>query len=57
MAKQAFDHYVTIHPYDDFVIDRSLDSSRFREATGYQPPSWGEMVEVLARSNELYENL
>lgn len=29
---------------DHFIIDRSLDSSRFREATGYQPQPWPELV-------------
>jgi dTDP-4-dehydrorhamnose reductase len=29
---------------DNFIIDRSLDSTRFREATGYQPPPWPELV-------------
>lgn len=33
---------------DDAVkIDRSLDSSRFREATGYIPPSWNELVQLM----------
>jgi dTDP-4-dehydrorhamnose reductase len=32
---------------DDLVIDRSLDSSRFRAATGYQPPSWSELVQRM----------
>ena len=26
------------------VIDRSLDSTRFRQATGYAPPDWPELV-------------
>jgi dTDP-4-dehydrorhamnose reductase len=29
---------------DNFIIDRSLDSTRFREATGYQPQPWPELV-------------
>ena len=29
---------------DNFIIDRSLDSTRFREATGYQPQPWSELV-------------
>ena len=29
---------------DIFMIDRSLDSTRFREATGYQPQPWPELV-------------
>lgn len=33
-----------IVPDDQVVIDRSLDSTRFREATGYAPPEWPELV-------------
>lgn len=40
---------VEITPVDQPVIDRSLDSTRFRERTGWTPPSWDEMLEELAR--------
>jgi dTDP-4-dehydrorhamnose reductase len=33
-----------ITPSDEYVIDRSLNSERFRDATGYQPESWPELV-------------
>ena len=33
-----------ITPDDRVVIDRSLDSTRFRNATGYAPPAWPELV-------------
>jgi len=36
-----------ITPDDKLVIDRSLDSSRFRAATGYAPPSWPELVREM----------
>ena len=39
---------VEITPVDEPVIDRSLDSTRFRERTGWTPPSWDEMLERLA---------
>lgn len=39
---------VDITPADDFVIDRSLDSTGFRERTGWTPPSWDEMLAELA---------
>jgi len=29
------------------VIDRSLDASRFREATGYQAPQWEDMIQSM----------
>ena len=38
---------VEIDPYDDFYLDRSLDSTRFRKATGYQPPAWPELVKRM----------
>jgi dTDP-4-dehydrorhamnose reductase len=40
---------VALNPVDQPAIDRSLDSSRFRERTGWTPSSWDEMLERLAR--------
>lgn len=40
---------ITLEPFDDLVCDRSLDSSRFRQATGYTPPSWDAMIDEIAR--------
>lgn len=31
----------------DTIIDRSLDSSSFRKATGYNPPGWQELLEKM----------
>ncbi|MEH2561410.1 dTDP-4-dehydrorhamnose reductase family protein [Bradyrhizobium sp. AZCC 2289] len=33
-----------ITPDDKLVIDRSLDSTRFKSATGYKPPAWPELI-------------
>ena len=38
-----------IVPADEPRIDRSLDSTRFRRVFGYEPPSWGEMLDELAK--------
>ena len=35
---------IQITPDDQLVIDRSLDSSRFREATGWTPPCWPDLI-------------
>ena len=35
---------IRIERDEAFVCDRSLDSSRFRKATGYHPDPWPEMV-------------
>ena len=39
---------VTVEKFDDLEIDRSLDSSKFRRATGFQPLSWDEMIDAMA---------
>lgn len=44
LVSEIYGKDIEIEPYDDFVCDRSLDSSRFRAATGYVPPSWPELV-------------
>jgi len=36
-----------ITPDDKLVIDRSLDSTRFRQLTGYAPPPWPELVRAM----------
>jgi dTDP-4-dehydrorhamnose reductase len=44
LVGQNYGKSIAITPDDRLVIDRSLDSSRFREITGYQPPEWPELV-------------
>jgi dTDP-4-dehydrorhamnose reductase len=44
---------VDLTPVDEPLIDRSLDSTRFRERTGWRPPSWAEMLKELAAEYEL----
>ena len=38
---------IVIIPDEELIIDRSLDSSRFRAATGYQPESWKILVRKM----------
>lgn len=47
MVAERYDKRITIEPYDDFVLDRSIDSSRFRSLTGYVPPTWAELVDAM----------
>ena len=44
LVAKAYGKHIDIEADEDFVIDRSLDSSRFRKATGYKPPTWVELV-------------
>ncbi|HEY5997361.1 MAG TPA: hypothetical protein VIU29_10090, partial [Candidatus Deferrimicrobiaceae bacterium] len=32
---------------ESFACDRSLDSGRFRSATGYRPPPWPDLVRAM----------
>jgi dTDP-4-dehydrorhamnose reductase len=47
LVSQEYGKQIEIVPDDRLVIDRSLDSSRFRETTGYAPPSWPELVRSM----------
>lgn len=38
---------ISIVPDEQLQIDRSLDSSRFRTATGYAPPQWPDLIEAM----------
>ncbi len=40
---------IKIKPFEDFFCDRSLNSSRFIEKTGYNPPSWERMLIELSK--------
>lgn len=44
LIKVQYDNNLEIEPEDNFRIDRSLDSSRFRSLTGYNPPAWPDLV-------------
>lgn len=46
----AYGHDIAVAPDASLVIDRSLNSDRFRAATGYTPPSWPELVKTMKSS-------
>jgi dTDP-4-dehydrorhamnose reductase len=48
---------VEIEPDEDFACDRSLDGSRFRQATGFSAPPWAEMLRELAEEWPTYAAL
>jgi dTDP-4-dehydrorhamnose reductase len=48
LLKKYYKANIKIEPSDDFRIDRSLDSTRFRSATGFKPTAWPEMIEQMA---------
>lgn len=48
IAKSAFGWAGELVPDDMFVCERGLDSTKFRNKTGYQPPSWQAMLKEVA---------
>ena len=55
LIKSAYGVEVAVEPSNAVKIDRSLDSSRFREATGIFPSSLAEMIERMANDPTPYE--
>lgn len=47
LVRDAYDKAVDITPDDRLVIDRSLDSTRFRQATGFTPKPWPALVQAM----------
>jgi len=47
LVAHAYGRANEISPDDALVIDRSLDSTRFRQLTGYVPPAWPELVRTM----------
>ena len=47
LVAKIYDKRIKIEAYDQFYVDRSLDSSLFRKITRYSPPSWPELVDTM----------
>jgi len=47
LVAERYGKEIEIEPYDNFVQDRSMDSTIFREKTGYRPPAWDTLVEMM----------
>lgn len=47
LVAQAYRKSTAITADDKLVIDRSLDSTRFRSATGYSPPDWPTLIRAM----------
>jgi dTDP-4-dehydrorhamnose reductase len=44
LIAQTYDKKIAIEPDDQIRVDRSLNSTHFRKATGYSPPTWQELI-------------
>ena len=47
LVAQTYGKAIDISADDQLVIDRSLDSTRFRQATGFKPKPWPELVRSM----------
>jgi len=54
LIKKAYQVPIEIEPSDEVKIDRSLDSARFRNATGFEPKSWEDMIDIMANDPTPY---
>ncbi len=55
LINEAYQAEIEIEPFEDFIIDRSLNSQKFKEATGFEPTNWIEMVKKMASDNAIYQ--
>ena len=50
LVSKEYGKNIEIIPDVKVSIDRSLDSSRFRKITGYTPPSWPDLINMMHKS-------
>jgi dTDP-4-dehydrorhamnose reductase len=55
LLAQAFGREVRIERVELPVLNRSLDSARFRTVTGFEPSSWPDLVRAMADDAEPYD--
>ena len=57
LVKKLYGLRIEIERDETVVYDRSLNASRFREATGFIPPTWTDMIEQMYRDPTPYSEL
>lgn len=50
LVAKVYGKSIEILPDDSVAIDRSLNAERFRQATGYVPPAWPELISHMFES-------
>ena len=59
IMKDVYKKDIQINAFDDFILDRSMNSDKFKEVTGYISPNWNKLVEEMyshVMSDECYKN-
>lgn len=57
LIREKLDLEIGIEPDETVCIDRSLDSTKFRQATGFQPESWERMIERMLEDFKWYKEV
>lgn len=55
LINDAYEASVEIEPFEDFSIDRSMNSTKFRDEVGFEPASWQEMIKHMAEDKTPYD--
>lgn len=55
ILNEAYGTKIKIEPYEDIVIDRSLDSKRFWQKIGSEPEKWADMIQEMADDETPYD--
>ncbi|MEP3891946.1 MAG: SDR family oxidoreductase [Hellea sp.] len=55
LVAQAYQHDVELVPNDKLIIDRSLDSTRFRDETGFVPPDWPDLINIMKSDRPVWK--
>jgi len=54
LIRDEYKLHIDIEPYDEFVCDRRLDSTKYRNTTGFVPPPWPDMIAAMQRDPTPY---
>lgn len=57
LIRDRYEADIEIEADDTLRINRSLDSTKFRKITGFQPDSWKEMITKMAADPTPYEEI
>lgn len=51
LISKVYNKKIKIEPDDSFLINRSLDSTKFKKLTGYNPPMWEDLISSMYKSH------
>jgi dTDP-4-dehydrorhamnose reductase len=55
LVNEKYNAGIKIIPSDDIQVDRSLNSDRFRNLTGFKPQQWPDMIAEMRDDAKIYD--